>query len=282
VAADWISVAVTRGGLVESRHRVHAVKVRDGAVVDAQGDPELVTFWRSSAKPFQALPLVRVAPEVTDEEVAVACASHRASDDQLAAVRSLLGRARARVGDLACGAAERSRIRHNCSGKHAGMLLVCRRRGWPLEGYHRPDHPLQEELARIVSDVTGLVPETAIDGCGLPTYALPLAAMAAAFARLGAEELPGADRVIAAMRAHPGLVGGDDAVDTRLMRALPGTVAKRGAEGLLCAALVLKVEDGAQRAIGPAAAHVFGVDGLLEEAVLNSRGEVVGAVLTRR
>jgi L-asparaginase II len=266
---------------------VHAVKVRDGAVVDAQGDPELVTFWRSSAKPFQALPLVRVAPEVTDEEVAVACASHRASDEQLAAVRSLLGRARARVGDLACGAAERSRIRHNCSGKHAGMLLVCRRRGWPLEGYHQPDHPLQEELARIVSDVTGLVPETAIDGCGLPTYALPLAAMAAAFARLGAEELPGADRVIAAMRAHPGLVGGDDAVDTRLMRALPGTVAKRGAEGLLCAALpdgtglVLKVEDGAQRAIGPAAAHVFGVDGLLEEAVLNSRGEVVGAVLTR-
>lgn len=279
---------------MESRHRVHAVAVRDGEVVASAGDPRLVTFFRSSAKPFQALPLARARPDLPDEEVAIASSSHLAAPGQLAAVESLLDRADAGEHDLACGLEgdPPSRLKHNCSGKHAGMLLLCREHGWARAGYRLPEHPLQRALLAELADAAGAEAgsfRTATDGCGVVTWALPLATMAGLFARLAA--LDGGARVVAAMQAHPELVGGPGATDTELMRSLPGWVAKGGAEGLLCAAgadgtgVALKVEDGHARARGPATAAFLerlglAVPALARAPLANSLGETVGDVVT--
>lgn len=286
---DPISVAVQRGPIVESRHRVHAVTVRNGAVVEARGDPGFVTFMRSAAKPLQALALVREFSDLTTEEVAIASASHGARSDQLTAVRALLTRAGAGVEDLECGAVDGSRLRHNCSGKHAGMLCVCRARGWPREGYRLPEHPLQVVLREIVADAAGVPVDsmpTATDGCGVVTFALPLHRMASAFSGLVRGEPQGADCVVEAMTARPELVEGPGSPATETMRALEGAVAKGGAEGLLCVGLpdgtgiALKAEDGASRPLGPAVAQFLGVSALAETPIKNSRGENVGAVVT--
>jgi L-asparaginase II len=290
--AELITVAVRRGETVESRHRVHAVAVQDGTVVAEAGNGSLVTFMRSSAKPIQALPLTRALPELHEEELAIACASHLAAPEQLAAVRSLLERAPAGEDELECGAAGHppERIKHNCSGKHAGMLALCRAHGWDSRGYRLPDHQCQRamlaEIAR-AADVDAAELQTAVDGCGIVTFALPLERMALAFARL--ELLDGGDRVAAAMRAHPALIRGPTSPDTMLMRAHEGWIAKGGAEGLMCAAgprglgVALKIEDGNGRAVGPATAAFlarlgYPVEKLERAAVGNSRGESVGDV----
>src|SRR5262245_20567170 len=232
LAMEAISVAVRRGPIVEARHHVHAVAVRGGAVAGSAGEPSLVCCFRSSAKPIQALPVVRARPDLSDAQVAIAAASHRAEPAQLAAVRSLLARAPATEDDLECGEQEGrppGRIHHNCSGKHAGFLALCRARGWETEGYRLPEHPLQQELLAEVAAAAELQPAeipVAVDGCGVTTFALSLERMAASFARLSG--LDGADRVLAAMRAHPELVGGEGSLDTALMHALPGWLAKGG------------------------------------------------------
>lgn len=282
---DALTVAVRRGGIVESTHRAHAVVVRDGEVAEAWGDPGLVAFVRSAAKPLQALPLVPLG--LPEEELAIASASHEARPDQLVAVRALLERAGATKDELECGAEHGSRLRHNCSGKHAGFLLLCRVRGWEPEGYRLPEHPLQQEVRRIVAAAAGREAEeleTAVDGCGVPTFALSLVEMARIFAGLVRGEPEGAGAVVRALTSHPVLVGGPTAVDTLVMRALPGAVAKRGAEGVLCAGLpdgagvALKVEDGANRAAYAAAGAVLGLPDLAERPLTNSRGEVVGSI----
>jgi L-asparaginase II len=283
---DAINVAVTRGDIVESRHRVHAVVVRDGEVAEARGDPDLVAYVRSAAKPLQALPLVPY--DLPTDELAIACASHEALPAQLVAVRALLERAGVSTDDLECGAEHGSRLRHNCSGKHAGFLFLCRARGWDTEGYRLAEHPLQQEMRALVSGLVGREPVTAIDGCGVPTFALTLTEMAGMFAALARGEPEGIETVVAAMTAHPELVGGPQAVDTLVMRALPGAVAKRGAEGLLCvclpdgAGVALKVEDGAYRAAYAAAGAVLGIPALADRPVHSSRGDLVGKVTTEQ
>jgi L-asparaginase II len=290
--AKPITVAVRRGGTVESRHRIHAVAVQDGAVVEEVGDGALVTFVRSSAKPIQALPLTRALPELAEQELAIACASHLSLPEQLAAARALLARAPASEDELECGPAgdPPEPIKHNCSGKHAGMLALCRAHGWESRGYRLPEHPCQRAMLTEVARAADMAEEdigTGIDGCGVVAFALPLERMALAYARL--ERLDGGDRVAAAMRAHPGLIRGPDGDDTILMRAREGWIAKGGAEGLMCAAgpsglgLAVKVEDGNARAVGPAlAAFVarlgYPVERLEVAPVVNSHGDAVGEV----
>jgi L-asparaginase II len=292
-AVDAIVVEVRRGGTVEARHRMHAVAVRSGEVVAAAGDPSLTCFMRSSSKPVQALPLVRARDDLDDRDIAIACASHRATDDQVAAARALLAKAPAVEDDLELGlqaGRPPRKLFHNCSGKHAGMLALCRARGWPLAGYRTEAHPVQRACRDAHAEAAGVEPDElagAIDGCGVVTFALPLERMAYAYARF--ESLPGGRRVADAMRAHPDLVGGPDGADYHLMRAAPGWFAKGGAEGLLCAAgpdgfgVALKAEDGATRPLGPALAAFlapFGV-GLPELETLpvtNSRSEDVGEI----
>lgn len=280
-----------RGDAVEAVHRVHAVAVQDGAVVAEAGDSALVAFMRSSSKPLQAIPLARALEDLDSTELAIASASHLADEAQLAAVRSLLAKAPASEDELECGPEgdPPSRLNHNCSGKHAGMLALCRAEGWPSEGYRLAGHPVQDAMLALHAEAAEVAPEeipSAVDGCGVLTFALPLERMAHAFARL--EQLDGGERIAAAMRAHPELIRGPRATDTRLMRTLPGWIAKGGAEGLLCAAgngfgVALKAEDGNGRALGPAAAWFLRrLDfDLAELAVIrleNSRNEVVGEI----
>jgi L-asparaginase II len=287
---DAIRVAVRRGEVVEAVHHVHAVAVADGSVVAEAGNAGLVCFLRSSAKPIQALQLVRALPELDDDQIAIASGSHRAEPAQLEAVRRLLDTAGAIEGDLECGVQEgrvAEPLYHNCSGKHAGMLAVCRARGWPAEGYYRAEHPLQQAILEDVADAAGTkeVP-TAVDGCGVVTFAAPLRTMAHAFARL--EELDGGGRVLAAMRARPDLVGGDGLLDTELMQT-GSWAAKRGAEGLLCGvapdglAFALKCEDGEFRALRPALGRFLELigrpaDGIGPTPFRSTHGEIVGEI----
>ena len=287
---DAIRVAVTRGDVVEAVHVLHAAAVRDGALVAAAGDPGLVAFFRSSAKPLQALPLARARDDLDDRDLAIASASHLASRAQLDAVRALLAKAPATEDELECGVGP-DRIEHNCSGKHAGMLALCRMRGWPTRDYRLLGHPIQQGCLAAVAEAAEVDPASVpigVDGCGVPTFALSLERMANAFARL--ESLNAGARVAAAMRAEPDLVRGPIAADSGLMRALPGWTAKGGAEGLLCASspdglgIALKCLDGAYRPLEQAIHSLLaslGVD--LPEAgpelVRNSRGEAVGEVV---
>jgi L-asparaginase len=277
-------------------HVVHAVAVQEGRVFERAGDAELVTYMRSSAKPLQALPLARARDDLDERDLAIASASHRAWPDQLEAVRALLAKAPATEDDLECGAEDGSRLRHNCSGKHAGMLALCRARGWPTSGYRLAGHPVQEGCRAEVAaaaEVDASEMPAAVDGCGVVTFALPLERMAHAFARL--ESLDAGSRVAAAMRTHPELIRGGDAADTLLMKVAPGWTAKGGAEGLLCAAgpdglgVALKVVDGSGRGVRPALGAFLarlGLDGQALAAaglgrlpLLNSRGEECGEIV---
>jgi L-asparaginase II len=278
-------------------HVVHAVAVREGRLLESAGDPELVTYMRSSAKPLQALPLARARDDLDERDLAIASASHRAWPDQLEAVRALLAKAEATEDDLECGPEDGSRLRHNCSGKHAGMLALCRAQGWPTPGYRLAGHPVQEGCRAGVAaaaEVDASTMATTVDGCGVVTFALPLERMAYAFSRL--ESLDAGARVAAAMRAHPELICGGDGADTLLMEAATGWTAKGGAEGLLCAAgpdgvgVALKVVDGSLRGLRPALGAFLerlGLDGQTLAAaglgplpLLNSRGEKCGEIVT--
>ena len=296
-------VVATRGEEVESDHEVHvAVVDAQGRLVARSGDAGRVAFLRSAAKPFQALPLVvdGVVERygLTEEELALCCASHSGEPRHLAAARAILGRAGVGEADLACGphepfaAAEAERMRgeaerpralhNNCSGKHAGMLALACFHGWPTAGYHREGHPVQGRMAEEVARWTDLPADAlgvGVDGCGVLTFSAPLTAMAAAFARLAAAAADGEAgpaAVVGAMTRHPFMVAGTGRLCTDLMEAAGGAVlAKTGAEGVYCAALparglgvALKVQDGARRAQDPALVEVLAALGALDEGAL--------------
>jgi L-asparaginase II len=267
---DPLRVTVRRGAVVEAVHRVH-VASSDGVL---RGD-DVVCFLRSAAKPIQAVPLAEAYDDLDDDELAIACASHNATPEQLAAVRKLLERAGASVDDLENGPQEgrpEGKLGHNCSGKHAGMLAACRANGWPFAGYRLPDHPLQRWIAELVGPA-----ETAVDGCGLPTYAQPLTTEARLLLRTP-------ERVASAVRARPELIGRRDGADVALMLARRGWLAKAGAEGLVCAVspdgvgYAFKVADGNTRALGPAVGAALGIDELARIELRNSLGEPVGTI----
>jgi L-asparaginase II len=274
----------TRGDLVESVHRVSvAVADASGRLIASSGDPALVTYWRSAAKPFQAMPLVTdgaaAAFGLGDEELALACASHSSERMHLEIVDRFLAKIGCEEQELACGphpplgVAVADMVARtgmtltprwsNCSGKHAGMLALARHRGWPTGGYERAGHPVQERMVEEVERWTE-VPRAAmgfgIDGCTAVCFALPLSAMAASYARFASSAEPAACRLRAAMIGHPQVIAGTGRFCTQLGLAWPGgVVAKVGAEGVYSAALLepglgiaLKVEDGDMRAAPPA------------------------------
>jgi L-asparaginase II len=225
--ATPLRIEATRGDLIESAHPVSvAVVDRGGALVAHAGDAELVTFWRSAAKPFQALPMVADCAAdrfgLGSEEVALACASHSSEPIHVALALRLLEKIGCTERDLACGphpplspAVAEQVIRDgttltaawsNCSGKHAGMLALARHHGWPTAGYERAGHPVQQRLLSEIARWTG-VPEAsvvcAVDGCATVCYGVPLRAMALAYARFGTAEADAPARLRSAMMEHP-------------------------------------------------------------------------------
>ena len=192
---DAIVVEVRRNGIVEAVHRVLAVAVRDGAVVAEAGDGSHACFLRSSSKPIQALPLARARDDLDERDLAIACASHRATDDQIAAVRALLAKAPAGEEDLELGPqAGRPAGRSSTTARAStpGMLALCRAHGWEPTGYRLAGHPVQEASLAAHAEAAEVDPEelaAGVDGCGILTFALPLERMAYAFSRF--ESLPG-------------------------------------------------------------------------------------------
>jgi L-asparaginase II len=292
-----IRIDVRRGQTVESAHNVAAVVVDpDGAVLERWGD-EVVTFWRSSAKPFQAWAWVEDgtidrfgwgAPEL-----AVMCASHVGTDEHAGLVLRMLADIGLTEAHLRCDPSRGAR--HECSGNHVGLLAASVHNGWPVESYLERDHPAELASLRAVAGAAGLPAgdvALGVDGCGILTFATPISATALAFARL--EDL--APRVTAAMREYPVLVEGEGWLDTVAMQAFPGVTSKCGAEGLGCAALpdgrgvVVKALDGNDRATDPALValmtELLGLDEVPEAArhlwrppVRNGLGDVVGELV---
>jgi L-asparaginase II len=285
VQEDPILVEVMRGLLVESGHRgAVAVSEADGTLLLALGDVKTPVFPRSAVKAMQAMPLVESGAAdafgLDNAELAIACASHSGDAAHLAAVRGLLAKAGLKEAQLACGVhwpmSERASeeltragksptaIHNNCSGKHAGMLATAVYRGIDPTGYERPEHAVQEDIRRVLSEICG-VPldrhDMGIDGCSVPTFALPLGALATGFARLGSGKgLTGArkdaaERLVSACVASPALVAGEGRFDTVVMRGLgPKVFSKGGAEGVHCASvpaaglgIAVKIDDGAKR-----------------------------------
>lgn len=280
-------VEVVRGAVVESRHRVHAAVVdAEGRLRGAAGSPDLVTFLRSAAKPFQVIPMVTDGAlerfGITDEEIAVACGSHSGARRQVAVVSSLLQRIGSGAEALACGAIppldremrrelaeaglEPGRLHNRCSGKHAAMLALARVNGWDTTGYERADHPVQRRMVTEIGRWVDLPPEAmamGTDGCSVVTVGMPLGSMALGYARLASAVRCGEDdggRVARAMTEHPEMIAGAGRLCTDLMACTAGRLfAKVGAEGLYCVGvpgaelgIALKIEDGAPRAIAPA------------------------------
>lgn len=281
-------VHVIRGGLIEGVHHGSAVVLAaDGQVLFQAGDPDVAFYPRSALKPVQAVALVRAGLPLDGELLALTAASHSGQQRHLAGARRILAHGPVsedllrNVPDLPYGAPEReawlraghgpSRLAQNCSGKHAAMLLTAQLRGWPLEGYLDPAHPLQRLIAETVEDLTGQrVAQVTVDGCGAPLFAVSPRGLARALARIAAAPADTPEgRVAAAMREHPEMVAGTGRDVARLMRAVPGLVAKDGFEGVQVAALpdgralAVKIADGADRARMPvtaaALAHL-GVD----------------------
>ena len=258
-------VEVWRGPLIESRHRGHLIAVDgNGATVASLGSPETVTFLRSSAKPFQALPVVVSGAadrfEFTQKEIAIACGSHNGEPIHVEAVTSILRKIGLDETALKCGAHEpyslevaRALIRkdeqpsvlqNNCSGKHAGMLALAEHIGAPIETYDQPANPVQQMIIKAVSDFSGVPVENivlATDGCGAPIFAVSVRAMALMYARLvspsadwDAQTRQSCQRIVKAMIAYPEMIGGTTKrLDTELMRVGGGRfISKIGAEGV--------------------------------------------------
>ena len=301
-------VETLRGSVVESRHVVHvAVVDAAGKLVAQAGNPDLVTFWRSAAKPFQAQPLVEDGAVerfgLKRQDLALTCASHSSEPGQVALVREFLQRVGCSERDLMCGphrplsdavakdyetrGVRLTAVYSNCSGKHTGMLALAKLHGWPTEFYGRVEHPVQQGCLASISkytDVSGKDIGVAVDGCGVSCFALPLRNMALAYTRLDGPMLE-------AMTLHPELIAGEGRPCTDMMRAHPGrVVAKVGAEGIYSALLIreglgvtLKVEDGHTPASALAIAAVLAELGLkpqpaslIRKSIANSRGETVG------
>ncbi len=293
-----ILVQARRGATVESLHRAcAALAAPDGEIVERWGDPGMVTFWRSSAKPLQAQ--AWLADGTIDhygwgaEELAIMSASHEGLDFQADLVRRMLADCGLTEADLRCDA--KLKARHNCSGNHTGFLAACAHHGWDVASYQQPGHPAQQAAFAAFAAVTALeqttIP-TGVDGCGIVCYATPVTVAAATFALLP-ELLP---EISAAMRAHPELVEAPGWIDTEVMRAIPGATSKCGAEGLCCISLpdgrglAVKVVDGADRALEPAGLAaleaVLGPEvmtdalrALARPPIKNDAGDVVGELL---
>lgn len=311
-------VEVRRGAQVESRHPVVAAVVdADGGLVAGWGDIEGLYFPRSSNKAFQALPLLETgaadATGLGDREIALACASHSGEDAHVQAVAAWLNRIGVSPAELECGAhwpyhEETSRaiarrneqpttLHNNCSGKHAGMVSVARHMNEPLAGYVRPEHPVQQRVTAAVEDLCRhrfVAAEIGVDGCSMPTMALPLRNLAWGFARfitgrgLSPERAKAARRIAAAVAAEPFYVAGSGRFCTAAMLAGAGKfIAKTGAEGVYTAAvpslgvgIALKALDGTTRAAQTALGGVLDHLGLLDEAARDAMRPHVEPVLS--
>ena len=324
--ANPIVVEVMRGAVVESRHRgAGAVVDADGGLVFSFGDIDHPVYPRSAVKAFQALPMIeRGAADdlgLSEAEIALACASHSGEAAHVAGAAAMLAKAGVDASALACGAhwplgekaarslaaggAKPSALHNNCSGKHAGFVCLACASGWDVAGYETPSHPVQRAVKGAIEELTGAALGADVcgtDGCSIPTYAVPLRALALGFARfatgrgLAPMRQRAAERIRAAVAANPHMVAGEGRFDTSMMSLLGARAfTKTGAEGVFCAALpeaglglAVKADDGATRAaqimiaaliarfVPMSDAELVRFEGLASPTLLNWNGLEVG------
>lgn len=301
-------INVRRNGVTESIHRVHALVVKNGKLIQVQGDAGFITYPRSSLKPVQALPLIETGAaekfNLTSKEVAFASASHNAEPNHIALAQGWLQKTGLKESDLECGAhwphhrqdehalacagGKPGNLHNNCSGKHLGMLTVCLHNNWPLKGYTDPEHPLQRLIFANLAELSGFAQDKmplGIDGCSAPNPALPLENIAKAFHAF--LQRPAGQRILAAMGEHPFYVAGRDRFDTTLMAASRGKIiSKVGAEGNIVIlfsdsglVIYLKCEDGNARAAQVAAGVMLEKMNVLTEEISTALAEYTRPVL---
>ncbi|MFF7331106.1 asparaginase [Streptomyces sp. NPDC008150] len=286
-AAPPVLAEVVRSGFVEGRHRGSLVVLAaDGSVDLALGDVDAPVFPRSSNKPMQAAGILRAGLDLSGERLALAAASHSGETFHRDLVLKMLAEHGLTSAQLQCppdlpldpverdtylaSGAVADRIVMNCSGKHTAMLAVCAQRGWPLDTYLDAEHPLQLLIRTVLEEAAGEpVAAVGTDGCGAPLMAVGLTGLARAFRSFVLAASGSAERRVAdAMRAHPEYVAGTRRPDTWLMREVPGTLSKMGAEAVQAVALpdgralAFKIEDGATRALGPVLARTLSLLGV--------------------
>jgi len=286
-----ILVEVIRGDVVESRHRgSYAVIDKAGNVIASTGDITTPVYPRSAMKALQALPLVESGAaehfNLDEAEIALACSSHNGEQGHVDGARSILKKSGGEESELACGSQwprdirplvlageQPGDIHNNCSGKHSGMLAYAHHMGFAAEDYWKIDHPVQQEMIKTISEMCDFdlaTTDWCFDGCSLPNWTIPLQNLALGFSRfasgetLSNERKVAAEKIIAAVRAHPFMVAGSKRFCTRLMEAVPRAFVKTGAEGVFCACvphagigIALKCDDGAHRAAEIAVAAVL-------------------------
>lgn len=265
-SSSLLKVQLLREGIVESIHSVHAVACDDrGRILASAGDAELGTFIRSALKPFQALSLTTTGTldhfQLTDKDLAIICSSHHGNLEQIRQAFNVLWRCDVEPLALQCPtpAGKNTPLAHNCSGKHAGMLAVCKQHGWSLDGYTQRSHPVQKLIISKVAELLGMPADEFIcahDDCGAPTYLMQLSQMATLYAKLASGQSLGMERISRAMTHHPMMISGPEGFDSQLMYLSEGAlVSKSGAEGIQCIGRVgdgmgiaIKVVDGSKRA----------------------------------
>lgn len=319
-------VETIRTNLIENTHLGSIAIVRsDGSVLHELGCTERLTYFHSSAKPIQGIAALETG--IVEEfgldlrEIAVIVSSHSGESEHINVLKGLIGKIGVDENVMECGIAEPvnkevlkvlyseglpiSKLYCNCSGKHLGMIAASKVRGFPIEDYHKPDHPVQKLVRRVIAEFCAVNPENiaeGIDGCSVPVFAVPLKNMALAYANLcnldflGGRYKKSQNYVVSAMNMYPEMVAGKRRIDTELMKRFGSRmIVKIGAEGVFCAGIpgkalgiALKIEDGAARAVGPAIIEVLvqlriiergEAEGLMEfwyPPLLNNKGEVVG------
>lgn len=323
-----LNIHIVRGTLTESRHIVHlAVMDINRKLIVSAGDSTLYTFARSTAKLLQAIPLLEAGGaerlHLDDKQITLLCASHNGEDEHARLVDHTLHQLDLDESALCCGVhepfheptAERLKqanqpptpLRNNCSGKHTGMLALAQIMGVSNQSYIEINHPVQQIMLHVIADMSRMMPEQitlGTDGCGVPVFAMPLEALAFAYAQLGnpvnqsTSRSEACNRIIEAISREPYYIAGSDRFDTRLIEVTNGRIiGKMGAEGLFALTIpekswgiALKIEDGALRALYPAVMETLIQLNLLQEqeivalhsfhrpAIKNCHDQIVGSI----
>jgi L-asparaginase II len=302
--AGEILATVTRGGIAESLHLGHLIVLNaDGSTYLSKGSPELPIFPRSAVKSLQASAMLKAGLTVSDEELAIICASHSGNQSHIDLVIKMLEKRDISISTLknavdkplgekekiAWGEKPPSQLAQNCSGKHAGMLITCKQNGWDMATYLDINHPLQIAIKNEIEELAGeKVTEVSIDGCGAPLFAISLVGLARSISNLVKSKEPIHKQIVTACTTYPELVAGEGRLTTRMMKAVPGLFMKEGAEGIeVCAlpdgrVIAIKIIDGSWRPVAPIIMEIFKRWGVVmpdESVKIYGGGSVIGEVI---
>jgi len=302
--AGEILATVTRSGIAESLHLGHLIVLNaDGSTYLSKGSPELPIFPRSAVKSLQASAMLKAGLTVSDEELAIICASHSGNQSHIDLVIKMLEKRDILISTLknsvdkplgekekiAWGEKSPSQLAQNCSGKHAGMLITCKQNGWDMATYLDLNHPLQIAIKNEIEELAGeKVSAVSIDGCGAPLFAISLTGLARSISNLVKSNEATHKQIVTACTIYPEIVAGEGRLTTRMMRAVPGLFMKEGAEGIeVCSlsdgrVIAIKIIDGSWRPVAPIIMEIFkrwGVAMPDESVKIYGGASVIGEVI---